>query len=211
MSDKFPFILNGHPYEWDRPYITAYELKNIGHIPTEDDIFLKVQGPDEVITADNPVDLSRFGVHELYSKKPEIFKFLLNGTLFDWKEPFVTGSELRRIGHIDEDHVIYLRVEGPDEEIAADRRVDLRPFGTEEFYSKKRPPVLVEIMVDDKPYKITAGQHSVAEIKKVGGVNPSYDLEEVIDGVLTPLPDDGTVVIKGGEVFFSHPKGGSSS
>jgi hypothetical protein len=211
MRDKFPFILNGHPFEWERPFISLDELKHIGHIPAEDAVFLKVQGPDEVIAADNPVDLSRFGIEEIYSKKPEIFKFLVNGILFDWREPFVAGNELRKIGDISEDDALYLRVEGPDEEIVADRRVDLRPFGTEEFYSKERPPVVVEIFFGDDPRKITDGRHSVAEIKKVGGVNPIYDLEEVVKGILTLLADYGHVVIKGGEVFFSQPKDGSSS
>jgi hypothetical protein len=38
-----------------------------------------------------------------------------------------------------------------------------------------------------------------------------FDLDEVVDGKLVPLPDDGHVVIKGEEVFLSHPKSGHSS
>jgi ethanolamine utilization protein EutQ (cupin superfamily) len=37
------------------------------------------------------------------------------------------------------------------------------------------------------------------------------ELEQVIDGKLTPLPDGGAVTIKGGEVFMSHVRSGGSS
>ena len=48
-------------------------------------------------------------------------------------------------------------------------------------------------------------------IKTLGGVPAAYDLEQVIDGKLVPLPDDSAVTLKGGEVFVSHPKDASSS
>jgi hypothetical protein len=70
---------------------------------------------------------------------------------------------------------------------------------------------LVEITINGGPFQIARGRHSVAEIKALGNVPPADDLEQVIDGQLTPLPDDGHVVIRGGEVFVSHPKSGCAS
>jgi len=70
---------------------------------------------------------------------------------------------------------------------------------------------LVEIMINGKPYPIDRGRESVVDIKHVGQVPLADELEQVIDGKLTPLPDDGAVVIKGGEVFVSHPRSGGSS
>jgi len=55
------------------------------------------------------------------------------------------------------------------------------------------------------------GRRSVVEIKTVGGVALADELEQVIDGKLTPLPDEGSVTIKGGEVFMSHVRSGGSS
>lgn len=69
----------------------------------------------------------------------------------------------------------------------------------------------VPIEVNDKPVSIHRGRRSVAELKNAGGVPLAHDLEQLVDGKLTPLPDDGTVVIKGGEEFFSHPKDSGSS
>jgi len=53
--------------------------------------------------------------------------------------------------------------------------------------------------------------HSVAELKKIAGVLLADELEEIIDGVLKPLKDDGTVLIKGCEIFISHKRDGTSS
>ena len=69
----------------------------------------------------------------------------------------------------------------------------------------------VTITVNGPSYTIHRGRRTVAEIKQVAGVPLAHDLEQVIDGVLTPLPDDGSVVLKGGEAFVSHPKDAGSS
>lgn len=70
---------------------------------------------------------------------------------------------------------------------------------------------IVTITVDNKPVQIHRGRQSVVEIKSLGGVPAAFDLDEVVEGKLVPLPDDGHVVIKGEEVFLSHPKSGHSS
>jgi len=70
---------------------------------------------------------------------------------------------------------------------------------------------IVTITVDNKQREIHRGYQSVAEIKQVGEVPAAFDLDEVVDSKLIPLPDDGFVTIKGGEVFLSHPKSGRSS
>jgi hypothetical protein len=70
---------------------------------------------------------------------------------------------------------------------------------------------LVTVTIDTKPFKIHRGRQTVTEIKTVGGVPQAFELEQLIDGKLTPLADDGAVTIKGGEVFLSHPKDGGAS
>jgi hypothetical protein len=70
---------------------------------------------------------------------------------------------------------------------------------------------LVTITVDTKAYKIHRGHQTVVDIKNITGVPLAFELEQLIDGKLTPLPDNGDVTIKGGEVFLSHPKDGGAS
>jgi hypothetical protein len=70
----------------------------------------------------------------------------------------------------------------------------------------------VEITVNDNQHvRIHRGRQTVAHIKAVGGVPPAEELEQMIDGVLTPLADDASVTIKGGEVFVSHVRDSSGS
>lgn len=69
----------------------------------------------------------------------------------------------------------------------------------------------VKISINGTSKVIRRGHHTVVEIKKLGEVPLADELEQLIEGKLTPLPDDGAVTIKGGEVFMSHPRSGGSS
>jgi hypothetical protein len=94
-----------------------------------------------------------------------------------------------------------------DTKHAAERAVDQQPVSPE--HPQEGPSVTITI--DNVVRTIHRGHQTVAEIKQVGKVPLAYDLEEVVDGVLKPLPDDGAVTLKGGEVFVSHPKDAASS
>lgn len=69
----------------------------------------------------------------------------------------------------------------------------------------------VIIQVNAKEYYVRPGTHMVAEIKKLAGIPLADELEQVVQGKLIPLPDEGKVHIKGGETFISHPKDSGSS
>lgn len=69
----------------------------------------------------------------------------------------------------------------------------------------------VTITVNDVQREIHRGRQSVTEIKQLGEVPLNYMLEQLIEGKLTPLDDNGSVVIKGGEIFIGHIKDGASS
>jgi hypothetical protein len=76
---------------------------------------------------------------------------------------------------------------------------------------RPEPGPEVHITINGASKLIHRGRQSVVEIKKVGGVPLADELEQLVDGKLTPLPDDGAVTIKGGEVFMSHVRSGGSS
>jgi hypothetical protein len=69
----------------------------------------------------------------------------------------------------------------------------------------------VTITINNIKKNVHRGRHSVADLKTLGNIPLAYELLEVIDGVLTPLADDGHVTIKGGESFLGEPHGGRSS
>ncbi len=76
---------------------------------------------------------------------------------------------------------------------------------------RPEPGPEVTITVNNDPYRIHRGRRTVAEIKTAGGIPLADELDQFSDNKLTELPDDGSVVIKGGEVFVSHVRSGGSS
>ena len=70
---------------------------------------------------------------------------------------------------------------------------------------------IVHITIDGTCFKIRAGEHKVSEIKRLGNIPEAYVLVLDDHGRLVPLPDDGTVKVKGCEIFESHPREGGSS
>lgn len=84
----------------------------------------------------------------------------------------------------------------------------------EKVEKEEKPDIdrgFVNITIDDVKKKIRRGKHTVVELKNLGDVPLAYDLEQIVNGKMVLLPDDGEVKIKGEEVFVSHPKDGGSS
>jgi hypothetical protein len=69
----------------------------------------------------------------------------------------------------------------------------------------------VTITINDVPKSIHRGRQDVSAIKKLGEVPLADVLEQKINGRLEPLADDGSLVIRGGEEFLSHPRDSGSS
>mgnify|MGYP003457184670 CR=1 FL=1 len=77
--------------------------------------------------------------------------------------------------------------------------------------AEKDKPRLVTITINRNPKQIEFGNHTVVELKNLGGVPLADELDEEKNGNLHPLHDDGHVHIEGGEVFLSQPRSGGSS
>lgn len=69
----------------------------------------------------------------------------------------------------------------------------------------------VLVTVDNVRHEVRRGDYVVSEFKKLVGVDPSRELDEVVHGELKPLDDNARIEIKGGEVFVSHVRTGGSS
>jgi len=79
--------------------------------------------------------------------------------------------------------------------------------GERDHHHKKE----VVVTVDGKTHHVPEGIYVVSEFKKLVGVDPSKELDEVVHGELKPLDDNQKIDIKGGEVFISHARQGGSS
>lgn len=69
----------------------------------------------------------------------------------------------------------------------------------------------VTVVVDGKKHDIRSGNYVVSDFKRLVGVPPAKELDEVIHGKLTPLADGDTIKIEGHEVFISHERTGGAS
>lgn len=141
------------------------------------------------------------------------FIFFINQQQYEVAEQNLNGLQLKTIGGIPVDSNLFLKVNTNNGEklIGNNDIVDLGLPGTEHFYSESNGNSIVQIRINDNPYEIHRGRKSVAEIKTTGNIPIAHDLVQIIDEKLTPLDDNASITIKGGEVFLSHPKDGSSS
>jgi hypothetical protein len=82
---------------------------------------------------------------------------------------------------------------------------------TEEHPHKAPHAHLVAVTVDRIIKKVEAGPYRVSVFKHDVGVPPEKELDQIIKGTITPLNDDATIAIAGGEVFISHERTGRAS
>jgi hypothetical protein len=80
---------------------------------------------------------------------------VINGVSYEWKEEFITGSQIRELNGISHESEIFLAIKRPweDELITDETRVNLARPEIEHFYSKDKPLNFV-LMVNgrEKPW-----------------------------------------------------------
>lgn len=91
-----PFLqltIDGKQFEWHQQYITGAEIRKLGSIPPEDEIFLAIKKPweDEPISDDKQVNLARPEIEHFYSKVK--VTLIVNGRPKPWAEKSITFEE----------------------------------------------------------------------------------------------------------------------
>lgn len=69
---------------------------------------------------------------------------------------------------------------------------------------------LALVTVDNVEKHVRRGRWVVSAFKAAVDVDASKELDQVIDGQLTPLDDTASITIHGHEVFISHVRTGQS-
>ena len=139
------------------------------------------------------------------------YRIKVDNQYHEWPKSHITGNQLLHLAGR-EGHLVFEVFEnfrhGEPELISPHAEAYLRKHGVERFTTA---PKLVQVTIDNKPKTIQAGRYTVSELKRALEVDPSRVLDEVIGGEFKELPDNGTVHIKGGEIFVSHVRQGQSS
>ena len=91
--------INDKKYDWHQQYITGAEIRKLGNIPKEDEIFLKIEDPwdNEFIKDDTREDLARPGIEHFFSKKRgehHIFTIIVNGREKPWNEKNISFEQV---------------------------------------------------------------------------------------------------------------------
>lgn len=76
---------------------------------------------------------------------------------------------------------------------------------------KRHGPHFVVVKVDGVDHNVRRGRYIVSDFKRLVGVDPTYQLDEVVNGQFVELKDTEKISIKGKEVFVSHVRGGAAS
>jgi hypothetical protein len=139
------------------------------------------------------------------------YRIKLDDQYHEWPKAHIPGNQLLHLaGH--DGSLVFEAFEnfrhGEPELISPHAEANLRKHGVEKFTTA---PKLVQATIDNKQKTIQAGTYTVSELKRVLGVDPSRVLDEVVCGEFKELPDNGTVHVKGGEIFVSHVRQGQSS
>jgi hypothetical protein len=143
---------------------------------------------------------------EIFVSFPAEIDIVINGKSYKAKRGVQSVASIKALAGVSATDVLQQDISGTLTTLADDGSVTLN--GGEVFMSL---PAEVHITVDGKQYKIKRGSELVATIKKIANVPAAYQLDQDINGVLTPLDQNGSVTINGGEVFVGFPATGSSS
>jgi hypothetical protein len=69
----------------------------------------------------------------------------------------------------------------------------------------------VTIIVNSIPKVLPKGKYLVSDLKRLVGIPADYEMDQVKDGILTPLLDTDEIHIKDGDEFIGQVKTGGSS
>lgn len=89
--------INGKHYQWHQQYITGAEVRTLGSISQDDEIFLAVKKPweDEPISDDKQVNLARPEIEHFYSRSQHVeITLIVNGKPKKWGEKIISYAQV---------------------------------------------------------------------------------------------------------------------
>lgn len=195
--------IDGKSYKLSSGSYTVAELKRKASIPAPDQLD---QDVNNVLTPLPPAGSVTISGGEVFVSVPAEIDIIVNGKSYKIGRGPQSVVSIKKIARVPTTDVLQQDINSTMTALADDGTVTLN--GGEVFMSV---PAEVHIVVDGKQYKIKRGTEQVSAIKKLANVPAAYQLDQDVNGVLTPLDQNGTVIINGGEVFVGFPATGSSS
>lgn len=190
---------HGRLIEIDDPVPTGRQILNaVGKTPAEQHLLLLIddKGVLEEVNLDEQVDVYQRGVEQFIAfDSDRLFYVALNGQRFPWGEANIREEILRKVGHIPEDHDIWLeRRSEPDQLLEDGVGVDLEEPGLERLYSRprnwqlnvqgvivnsKQPTIVARDALERAGFNPDKGWILVLKVK--GDPKQSIKMDDVID------------------------------
>lgn len=145
---------------------------------------------------------------EVQDKKEgkHVLQLIIDGQKYDWTQQYITGAEIRRLGHIPDEDDVFLKIKEPwiDELIEKDTKVDLARPGIEHFFSKKKFPIVIIVNVKEKPWN--KEKISYDEVVKLAFPNyvESADVAYTVTYDRGPKQNPEGTMVKGDSVFVKN-------
>lgn len=97
VKKKLHFSINGIAYTWYKQFIRGVQLRELGKILREDDLYLDIKEgwQDDQILDDEVVDLARPGKEKFFSKPRQTdFTIIVNAREKTWKEKTISFEQV---------------------------------------------------------------------------------------------------------------------
>lgn len=139
LKTPLKFKIEGEEFKTFDQYMTGAELKKLGNIPLDVNLYLKVQKPyvDELIENDKVVNIARREIEKFFVK--DLYEFTFNGDKFKSYKKIVSGKEIFSLVGIENINcfILYQKFKNQDfEKISLDEKIDLSNDGIEKFITK---------------------------------------------------------------------------
>lgn len=112
-----------------------------GFAPDQEATVLAVLADGELveIRPTEVIDLKTMSRRFVIVRSDRLYKLAINGTIYEWPARIISGGQLRKLGHVPEDTVLYQAVpDGVERILKPHDLVDLDAPGIEQFLSKAR-------------------------------------------------------------------------
>lgn len=96
-------VIQGTKHNWHEQYITGAQIRELGNIPKESEIFMAIEKPwsDERIMDDTRVDLARPGVEHFYTKtEPHLVEIRVNNVAYKVHRGDYPVGEIKSMGKV---------------------------------------------------------------------------------------------------------------
>lgn len=96
VRKKLRLTIDGHPFTWYKQYILESDIRALGKIDPQDDVYLKIALPfeDELIEPGARVDLARPSREDFVAKPKPIHSLIVNAQLKSWTQRTISFEQV---------------------------------------------------------------------------------------------------------------------